>query len=70
MIEQIDWLLFKIIVLGGLDDEHGNIWRRVEKQVCVIECTLTKLDLESLDDTSSEVSRIIYYYICKLNLLQ
>lgn len=58
MIEQIDWLLFKIIVLGGLDDEFGNIWRRVDKQICVVECTLTKLNLENLDDVSQEVSMI------------
>lgn len=45
MIEQVDWLLFKILVLGGLDNKYGNIWRRVKNQVCVVECTLTKLDL-------------------------
>ena len=44
MIEHIDWLLFKILVLGGLADNSGNIWNQVKKQVCVVECTLAKLD--------------------------
>lgn len=47
MIERVDWLLFKVLVLGGLTDNFGNIWRRVDKQICVVECTLTKLDLLS-----------------------
>uniref|UniRef100_A0A1X7THY6 Death domain-containing protein n=1 Tax=Amphimedon queenslandica TaxID=400682 RepID=A0A1X7THY6_AMPQE len=74
MIDQIDWLLFKIIVLGGLDDECGNIWRRVDKQVCVVECTLTKLDLEYSDDLPQEevlpsVYALLSYFpqtICEL----
>lgn len=46
MVEQVDWLLFKLLILGGLADNYGNIWKRVSKQICVIECTLTKLDIK------------------------
>lgn len=57
MIELVDWLLFKILVLGGLDDEYGNIWRRVKDQICVVECTLTKLSSENLDGAQQEVNK-------------
>ena len=57
MIELVDWLLFKILILGGLDDEYGNIWRRVKNQVCVVECTLTKLSLENSDGAQQEVNK-------------
>lgn len=43
MVEDIDWLLFKILVLGGLADNYGNIWKLSSKQICVVECTLSKL---------------------------
>ena len=43
MVEQVDWLLFKLLVLGGLSDNYGNIWKKVQKQICVVECTLPKL---------------------------
>ena len=45
MVEKVDWLLFKILILGGLADNYGNIWRNVSKQICVIECTLNKLNI-------------------------
>ena len=57
MIEQVDWLLFKILVLGGLDDEYGNIWRRVKDQVCVVECTLTKLSFKTSDSMHQKVNK-------------
>lgn len=57
MIELVDWLLFKILVLGGLDDEYGKIWRRVKDQICVVECILTKLSLENLDGAQQEVNK-------------
>ena len=44
MIEKIDWLLFQILILGCLADGYGNIWRRVCTQICMVECTLSKLE--------------------------
>lgn len=43
MVEQIDWLLFQVLILGSLADQYGNVWRKVPTQVCVVECTLMKL---------------------------
>ena len=57
MINLIDWLLFKILVLGGLDDEYGNIWRRVKDQICVVECTLTNLNIETSDGVQQKVNK-------------
>ena len=45
MVEQVDSLFFKILILGGLSDNYGNIWKKVSQQICVVECTLTKLDI-------------------------
>ena len=56
MVEQVDWLLFKLLVLGGLSDNYGNIWKRVEKQICVVECTLPKLHNYINDDEAFSVS--------------
>lgn len=60
MIEQVDWLLFKLLILGGLADNYGNIWRRVQKQICVVECTLTKLNLSEDQQSVKTMSSIIY----------
>ena len=45
MVEQVDSLFFKILILGGLSDNYGNIWKKVSQQICVVECTLTKLEV-------------------------
>ena len=55
MVEQVDWLLFKLLVLGGLSDNYGNIWKIVRKQICVVECTLPKL-YNYLNDDQKSVS--------------
>ena len=57
MIEQVDWLLFKVLVLGGLDDEYGNIWRRVKDQICIVECTVPKVSLEDSEGAHQEVNK-------------
>lgn len=57
MIEQVDWLLFKVLVLGGLDDEYGNIWRKVKTQVCIVECTVPKVSLEDSEGAHQEVNK-------------
>ena len=64
MVEQVDWLLFKLLVLGGLSDNYGNIWKIVQKQICVVECTLPKLYNYENDDQKS-VS-MIYLYVTTL----
>ena len=56
MVEQVDWLLFKILILGGLSDNYGNIWKIVQKQICVVECTLPKLLNHENDGIASSVS--------------
>lgn len=43
MIQHVDWFLFQILILGGLMDKFGNVWRRSSKQICVVECTVSKM---------------------------
>ena len=45
VLEQIDWFLFKVLILGGLADNFGNIWKKSVSQICIVECTLPKLDI-------------------------
>lgn len=36
-------VLFSTLVLGGLTDSHGKVWRHQPSQLLVVECTLTNL---------------------------
>ena len=60
MVEQVDWLLFKLLILGGLSDNYGNIWKIVQKQICVVECTLPKLHNYENDDQKSVSMSYLY----------
>ena len=64
MVEQVDWLLFKLLVLGGLSDNYGNFWKIVKKQICVVECTLPKL-YNYENDVQKSVS-MVYMYVTAL----
>lgn len=44
----IDSVLFSAVVLGGLLNKDGDIWRRQSTQICVVECTLSSLQSKNL----------------------
>ena len=56
MVESIDWLLFKVLILGGLADNYGNVWKLSSKQICVVECTLAKLQISENEWTNKQTS--------------
>jgi hypothetical protein len=51
-VADVDSVLFSIIILGGLSDHHGKVWRRQKLQLCVVECTVSQLGSISEDDLS------------------
>ena len=57
-----DHLLFSIIVLGGLVDKLGNIWRRQDSQLIVIECTLSDVILSETNWMKKVQSLLTYKY--------
>ena len=34
------------MIVGGIADNYGNIWKKVSTQICIIECTLAKLEIK------------------------
>ena len=40
MLRSIDDIVFSLLILGGLTDSRGNVWRRHPSQLYAIELTL------------------------------
>ncbi|XP_062574164.1 E3 ubiquitin-protein ligase rnf213-alpha-like [Saccostrea cucullata] len=39
VVEEVDYLLFQLIILGCLTDSHGNVWRKLPSDLYLIETT-------------------------------
>ena len=39
-MHKVDTILFNMLILGGLCDSQGRVWRRNPSDICAVEITL------------------------------
>lgn len=50
------------MIVGGIADNFGNIWKKVSTQICVIESTLSKLEIKEDGNWEPIKSSVSVFY--------
>ena len=64
VLEDVDTLLFSILILKGLNDSNGKVWRCFPQQLYLVEATYEMLKQVCINIYESYISAFIVLFVC------